>query len=693
MSVLMRKFVICSILVALLSATTSAFAINPLPTTIDNFFMRGTQPHMLAPNSGITTAGDECIACHAGFGNDTPPAVYLGQEWTGTMMAQAARDPIFYACLDIAEADAPGVGDACLRCHAPKAWLEGRSTPTNGSALTRADRDGVTCHFCHRMVDPFDLDNNSPYVDFFVLDELGENAPVMSLDRGNPPEIGFNGNGNYVIDPYDRRRGPFPVEQPGVPAPPNAVSCDDFHFGVTYGKCEDDLGRPAPCPSQESPFHRRADFCGTCHDVSFPHVFYDAQGNPSFNGAGAHHPTGNKYDMAAEQRTFSEWLKSDFAVGMGVDMGGRFGSPGQTFVSDCQDCHMPKHEYARGCEFTTEGRDDIPQHTFRGSNDWVLDAVALHYGPDGPLPGFMQDPGGPELSDLDVLQLQMGTLGNMDFLKKAADLSAELDDTMTPGMPELKVRVTNQAGHKLPTGYIDGRRMWLTIEYFDCDGQPIDVRGGYNYATATLDEATTKVYHAQVGPDPALASVVDLPAAPSFHAAFATKKYFDNRIPPRGFTNAEFEAIQSPVVGYTYADGQHWDDTYYDIPQGAATARITLYHQTTSRDYIEFLRDNNPNSETDPRNRGVFAYAMWEAAGKSEPVEMAVIGDDMPFMVIPKGDPNCDGRRSVSDIEIFINALLGNVGDPFVISALDMDGVNGVNGDDIQAFVNQMLQQ
>ncbi|MCB9858192.1 MAG: hypothetical protein H6818_21105 [Phycisphaerales bacterium] len=688
----MRKFAMCSTLIASLAAWQSAMAVNPLPTTIDNFYMHGTQPNSLAPGAVIIPAGDQCTFCHSNGGDEPDPTVHIGREWRGSMMAQAARDPIFYACMDIAEADAPGVGDACIRCHAPKGWLEGRSTPTNGSALTREDRDGITCHFCHRMVDPFDLDNDAPAVDYFVLQGLDDDLPMMSFDRGDPPAIGFNGNGNYVIDPYDRRRGPFPVVRYGLPSPSNAVNCDLYHPGFTFGNCENDLGEDE-CLSQESPLHRRADMCGTCHDVSFPHVNYDAQGNPSFNGTGNAHPTGNKYDMAAEQRTFSEWLKSDFAQGQGVDMGGRFGSPGQTFVSDCQDCHMPKHAFAKGCEFVSGGRDDIPKHTFRGSNSWVLDAVAMHYGPDGPLPGFPADPQGPELDDDEVTQLQMGTLGNMDFIKKAADLTAELDDTMTPGVPQLKVRVTNQAAHKLPTGYIDGRRMWLTIEYFDCDGMPLQVLGGYDYSTATLDEGSTKVYRAAVGPDPALATVVDLPEAPSFHAAFATKKYFDNRIPPRGFTNAEFEAIQSPVVGYSYADGQHWDDTYFGIPDGAATARITLFHQTTTREYIEFLRDNNPFSATDPQNRGAFAYAMWEAAGKSEPVEMAVVGDSIPFMVIPKGDPNCDGSRSSADIEMFISVLLGDSADPFTISAVDMDGVGGVNGDDIQPFVDQLLLQ
>jgi len=34
-------------------------------------------------------------------------------------------------------------------------WLGGRSDPTNTTALTGSDFEGVTCDFCHRSVDPF----------------------------------------------------------------------------------------------------------------------------------------------------------------------------------------------------------------------------------------------------------------------------------------------------------------------------------------------------------------------------------------------------------------------------------------------------------------------------------------------------------------------------------------------------------
>ena len=75
------------------------------------------------------------------------------------------------------------------------------------------------------------------------------------------------------------------------------------------------------------------------------------------------------------------------------------------------------------------------------------------------------------------------------------------------------------------------------------------------------------------------------------------KTEFDNRIPPAGFVNAEFEAFGAPPVGATYADGQHWDDTRFTVPAGATQVAVTLLHQTTTPDYIDSLLNNNVTDE------------------------------------------------------------------------------------------------
>lgn len=649
------------VLCVLFSYASLLSAQVPMSTNINNFRMPGTQPGGL---TDVLTTSSNCQTCHGGVVPGVGDPVRIFDDWTGSLMSQAARDPVFYACLDIAEADAPGSGDMCIRCHVPKAWLEGRSTPTNGSAITAADRDGITCSFCHRLVDPFNTLGDAPAIDAAILSSLAADAPTQSMDRGMPSMPGQNGNGNYVVDPFDRRRGPFPLPPIGQPAGPGEADCELYHDAFY------------------SPLHRRSDICSTCHDVSLPHFQYDAMGTSFIpNATGTPHPTGNKYDMVPIERTYSEWSRSDFAAGMGVDMQGRFGGPGQMFVSTCQDCHIP-FDTGYGCKFVSSPRPDLPRHFLSGGSTWQLDAIAQKYGPSGTN----------ELNASKVSQLAANKARNIDMLGRAADLEASLDDSQTPGLDQLKVRVINQTGHKLPSGYPEGRRVFLTIEFFDCtsDVTPIETYGYYDTATAELDDASTKVYEMKGGIDAALAATLGRTAGPASHFVLTNTIYKDNRIPPRGFTNLKFAAIQANPVGYSYADGQYWDDTLFDIPAYAVGARIRLYYQATTKEYIEFLRDNNPYSG-DPNNRGQTAYNLWVANGKSAPVQMAELGNPIPFNVELKGDLNGDRTVTTVDIPQFVDVLIGLDTDPRHICAADMDNSTIPDGQDVQAFTDKIM--
>ncbi|MCH2106993.1 MAG: hypothetical protein MK291_10160, partial [Planctomycetes bacterium] len=66
-----------------------------------------------------------------------------------------------------------------------------------------------------------------------------------------------------------------------------------------------------------------------------------------------------------------------------------------------------------------------------------------------------------------------------------------------------------------------------------------------------------------------------------------------------------------------YPEHHYWHDTPFTVPAGAESAVVSLYHQTTSREYIEFLRDENTTN-----NAGQIAYDQWVLHGKSEPVLM-----------------------------------------------------------------------
>jgi hypothetical protein len=117
--------------------------------------MPGSQPP--PENSADIEGPTRCLNCHGGYDSAVEPAF----NWQGSMMAQAARDPIFWACLTVAAQDAiwavgnPNATDICERCHFPKGWLEGRSDPTNASLFSGDDYDGVQCDVCHSMIDPF----------------------------------------------------------------------------------------------------------------------------------------------------------------------------------------------------------------------------------------------------------------------------------------------------------------------------------------------------------------------------------------------------------------------------------------------------------------------------------------------------------------------------------------------------------
>ena len=148
-----RKSTILLVLSVIVCLVVVAYAWTPVAVVDDPLVrMPGTQPNQVA-----LEAPGRCLNCHGGY----DPAVEPGYNWMGSMMAQSARDFLYWACLTVAGQDSiwavgtPNAVDICERCHFPKGWLEGRSDPPNASAMSGADFDGVQCDFCHTMYDPF----------------------------------------------------------------------------------------------------------------------------------------------------------------------------------------------------------------------------------------------------------------------------------------------------------------------------------------------------------------------------------------------------------------------------------------------------------------------------------------------------------------------------------------------------------
>src|SRR5690606_20711794 len=99
---------------------------------------------------------------------------------------------------------------------------------------------------------------------------------------------------------------------------------------------------------------------------------------------GEPHATQDVHDMMPEQRTFSEWLNSQFAQGGVHFPDGRFGGNHDTgIMQSFQDCHMPK-QFTGGCNLYQWDpffpRPDMPKHYFAGGNSWVLGAIYEQHG-------------------------------------------------------------------------------------------------------------------------------------------------------------------------------------------------------------------------------------------------------------------------------------------------------------------------
>jgi hypothetical protein len=527
-----------------------------------------------------------CVSCH------TAP---IYERWRGSMMGQAARDPVMRAALSIANQDAADVGDLCLRCHVPRGWFAGRSSPADGSAMNAVDlRSGVACEVCHRLVDPVPSKTDvAAQVDLDIRSQL-------ELSGTLPPQT-LVGNGMMILDPSDNRRGPFALALT-PPHPLDTYQTDLF----------DQAGDPVA----------RSRVCGNCHNVSNPTLSWN--NNPPGNApaqfwpndAGtpppALGPSESPGGLFPVERTFDEWRASSYAQPGGVVAPQFAGEQPNGRVGACPDCHMPRitgkavtlnSGVQRDCVTT----GCLPEHELVGGNAWV--------------PLLLQDESWRLNSAEDAATLNVTATRARAMLARAATLTATLSATVAG--PQLTVRVTNETGHKLPTGYPEGRRMWLNVKAFDATDVLVYESGAYDPVTAILaDDPALKVYEANLGITPEYAAQIDKPAGESFHFVLNNTYLKDNRIPPRGYTVAAFDQPGLRPVGATYADGQFWDETLYALPESVKRVQLTLYYQTSSKEYIDFLRLNGGDD-------GMTLGQLWDKS-KSPPVEMASLDVKLP---------------------------------------------------------------
>ena len=565
------------------AAVLTAVALVVTPGAAGPLTDKGTQPGL----SNTLLGPGDCGGCHADY--DSTHNIEPNNTWAGSMMAQASRDPLFWAALDVANNDIPDVGDFCLRCHVPTGWLAGRSEPPGGSTdgcsfegkLDERDKDfeGVSCHLCHRM----QVNPNPP---------PGEDAVYFE-------------NGQFWLDDSDCggqgepcRRGPY--DYPSDPTAPHAWAFSSYHVD--------------------------SDICGNCHNVTSP----------------AHNLIENGTDTGVPfpiERTFMEWQQSDFA-------------PGGPDFQTCQNCHMPdatsNPAYASSDQLYNRS-GNLPTHQFAGGNSWIPDVIRGEY------PNLNLDNELIATRDwaLDMLQNQSATVETTVPAQVAAG-----------GTLDAQIKVTNLTGHKLPTGYPEGRRMWLNVQARDGLDNLIWESGAYDPSTGVLTEdAQIKIYHAEPGiwnhNGTNECDIVDGTGNAMFHFVLNDCWHVDNRLPPKGFTGGNH--LETKPVGYTYPETSpgsgvlvHYDVTDYAIPipqgtTGPVTVTATLRFQTVSKDYVDFLLRQSdthafPNdciersSGFPTQTRAEILHDMWSRHGRSAPVAMDSASGQTTLAAVTPGE-------------------------------------------------------
>lgn len=653
-------FPVLAALLVVSLATLLAWAAATVPTEIEQ---PGTQPGEF---SGFTSP-DNCANCHSGTAN---PDFEPSHGWKGSMMAHASRDPLFWATLAVAEQDflpdpdpdaRGGAGDLCLRCHTPAGWLAGRSTPTDGSGLGNKDTFGVECEFCHLVTDP-DQPTSVP-----ATQEI-QNPPYEAFDPATGE--GYYGSGQYVLNGEGSRLGPY--------ADANA----NHQF-------------------LKSDFVRDADFCGTCHDVSNPAVgdlahnngaqvplepgmFSGILGSP-VDGKAAFNNAPFAYGMV--ERTSSEWKASAYPSWSVNDFsllpeelqvaGGALQvayerawtarstadyEDGDTRTYTCQTCHLSASTGV-GCNKSgVRTRTDLPRHDMTGGGHWVPDLIK--YQDDN---GLLRFGGG--LDAATRAAMEDGRLRAEAQLRSAASLEA----SQVGG--EVHVRVTNLTGHKLISGYPEGRRMWLNLRWLDAVGEVVAEEGAYGPIGRTVEDLAgvphevrslldlhgTVLYEAKPGMDQAWAQQLldlgysaelvlqydrltdqpvltlgDLSADPSgshaktFHFVLNNVMTSDTRIPPYGFRYDEARRRNAlpvpqtqfgdPGPGGTY---EHAHAVARGIPAGAVTVEVRLFYQQTTWEYVQFLWLANDRLNAFLGDEGVNLLDGWANTSMAEPFEMS----------------------------------------------------------------------
>jgi hypothetical protein len=374
-------------------------------------------------------------------------------------------------------------------------------------------------------------------------------------------------------------------------------------------------------------------------------------------------------------------------------------SDGTTRYYTCQTCHMSAIR-GKGCVIAlTPTRLDVPRHDLTGSGYWVPELIQY------------QDTRG-------TLRFGSGLTGLQNHLMDLARVRAE-ETLRSSALLEARkqggsvvVRVTNLTGHKLITGYPEGRRMWLNVKWFDNLDALVHEDGAYGLigrsvtdldniphsVESLVDPANTVIFDADpgmdqewaaqllgLGYDPNMSLAYDrltdtvtktlgqLAADPpgtelhTFHFALNNVVLEDNRIPPYLYDRDEAtERNATPVPASQYGNPgaggvyDYWSTSAFDIPPGAVRAEVRLFYQQTSWEYVQFLWLENDGLNTFLGDEGVNLLDGWLNTGQNAPLELNFVDLDLVLGHSAPGEAS-QGAEPLEHISALYNDQTGEI--------------------------------
>ncbi|MCG8426098.1 MAG: hypothetical protein MI754_01925 [Chromatiales bacterium] len=511
---------------------------------------------------GTNDAGQLLDPIEDGFRS---PARFPGidyREWSGNIMSHAMRDPAFFAALNVANRDFINLLDHVSAGgeYPPLTELGEATIP---SLITKDEvHKPVVGDFCLRCHSPVGWlegfsEPSSPDKPFLRGDFWGASMLERSPDSAQAP------NPLYGLDSEGHMNG---------------ISCDVCHRMVDNTKVAGSdkaagngglfVMRQEPFTASErnsprvmDPFQREPELCGTCHEVTNP--FLKTLTDPDGDGI--------PVDIAHPiERTYTEWYYSSFRD----KKNGR-----------CQDCHQPMR--------------------FAGAQTWLLAELERLW---GPIDQTWSDLGYAVPASRQAA-LDERVADNRNFVDdKAARLTiVSKPNSLRPGQQgSVRFRIENLTGHKLPTGYGEGRQMWLQVRVWT-------KKNGTFFEDGMVDSETGEVLvadHADIFEIEAVAEGYDnllddnndgsvTGRENHFHFALLNKVIKDNRIPPAGYDKAAYMADGAFIIpADTYEDGQNWAEREYTftVPsnaRGNIKVEAKLLYKTFSNEYIDFLAEKD----------------------------------------------------------------------------------------------------